>query len=65
MSQSRKAGWINGQRPKRVKRNTNLWINIGKWKVMTMLKPGKMNEIADIKRLKVPNWKTLVQERGR
>jgi len=39
-SQSRKAGWISGQRLKRVKRNTNLWINIGTWNGMTMLKPG-------------------------
>jgi len=44
MSQSRKFGWINGQRPKRVKRNKYLWINIGTWNIMTMLKPGKMNE---------------------
>jgi len=58
-SQSRKAGWISGQRPKRVTRNTNLWINIGIWNVMTMLKPGKTE------RLKVPNWKTFVQDRRR
>ena len=38
---------INGQRPKRAKRNTDLWLYIGTWNVMTMLKPGKMNEIAE------------------
>ena len=36
---------------------------------MTMLKPGKLNEIADVKKdmqkLKVPNWKTFVQDRRR
>jgi len=32
---------------------------------MTMLKSGKMNEIADIQGLKVPNWKALVQDRRR
>jgi len=46
-SQSRNARWINGQRLKRVKRNTNLWINTGTWNIMTMLKSGKMNEIAE------------------
>jgi len=46
-SQSRKARWINRQRPKRVKRNKKLWTNIGTWNVMTMPKPGKMNEIAE------------------
>jgi len=38
MSQSRKAGWINGQRLKRVKRNRNLWINIGTWNIMKSAK---------------------------
>ena len=38
---------INGQRPKRAKWNTDLWLYIGTWNVMSMLKPGKMNKIAE------------------
>jgi hypothetical protein len=47
MSQPKNAGWINGQRPKQVKRNMNLWLYIGTWNVMTMLKPSKMDKIAE------------------
>jgi hypothetical protein len=46
-SQPINAGQINGQRPRRANRNTDLWLYIDTWNVRTILKPGKMNEIAE------------------
>jgi hypothetical protein len=46
-SQPRNAGLFNGRQLKRVSRNKNLMIHIGTWNVISMLKPGKMHEIAD------------------
>ena len=45
-SQYESAGRINGNRHKRVKRNMNK-INIGTWNVLTLLKPGKMQELSE------------------
>jgi hypothetical protein len=45
-SQPINAGRINGQRSKQANWNTDLWLYTGTWNIMTMLKPGKMNEIA-------------------
>jgi len=39
-----------------------LYLYTGTWNVMTMLKPGIRK---DIQKLKVPNWKILVQDRRR
>jgi hypothetical protein len=55
------AGLINGRRFKRVIRNKYLMVHIGTWNVMTMLKPGKMHEIAD-QVLKTPLQINALQE---
>jgi hypothetical protein len=41
------AGLINGCRQRRLKRNKEIKIIIGTWNVRTLLKPGKMQQLAE------------------
>jgi hypothetical protein len=53
-SQLRNDGWINGCTPRSVKRNLANRMNIGSWNVLSLLKPGKMQELAEqITRIKL------------
>ena len=42
-----KAGRMDNRRPKRASRNKKENIYLGKWNVLTMLQPGKMQEVAE------------------
>jgi hypothetical protein len=46
-AQQKNAGLINGGRQRQVKRNKRETIQIGSWNVLTMLKPGRLQEIAE------------------
>jgi hypothetical protein len=42
-----KTGRMDNRRPKRVPRNKKENIHLGTWNVVTMLQPGKMQEVAE------------------
>ena len=53
-SQQRKAGLINGRRPRHVKRTKRNLLNIGTWNVQTLLQAGKLQELTEqIKKTKL------------
>jgi hypothetical protein len=42
-----KAGWMENRQPKRVPRNKKENIFTGTWNILTMLQPGKMQEVSE------------------
>jgi hypothetical protein len=57
-------GQINGSRLKRVRRSMSNKIHIGTWNVKTLLRPGKMQELAE-ELMKIKNWTVCIQDHSK